>query len=164
MKIEEDKLVALHEYLVKGGSPEQIDVAKQIGADPDDVEEVDAYVEALKARWPDTYGDSEPESAAPAKKAAKKVAKAVPPVPAAPSNATYRLRRPDGTVAALEVIASKNGTVVLEEPRPKDLVTLIVKGDTVTVDLIELRAGSPGRVLHGTTAARLIEMAELAKA
>jgi hypothetical protein len=164
MKIEEDKLVALHEYLVKGGSPEQIDVAKQIGADPDDVEEVDAYVEALKARWPDIYGDSEPEPAAPAKKAAKKVAKAAPPAAAAPSAATYRLRRPDGTVAALEVIASKNGTVVLEEPRPKDLVTLIVKGDTVTVDLIELRAGSPGRVLHGTTAARLIEMAELAKA
>jgi hypothetical protein len=164
MKIEEDKLVALHEYLVKGGSPEQIDVAKQIGADPDDVEEVDAYVEALKARWPDIYGDSEPEPAAPAKKSAKKVAKAAPPAAAAPSATTYRLRRPDGTVAALEVIASKNGTVVLEEPRPKDLVTLIVKGDTVTVDLIELRAGSPGRVLHGTTAARLIEMAELAKA
>lgn len=164
MKIEEAKLVALHEYLVKGGSPEQIDVAKQIGADPDDVEEVDAYVDALKSRWPDIYGDSEPEPAAPAKKAAKKAAKAAPPAAAAPSAATYRLRRPDGTVAALEVVASKNGTVVLEEPRPKDLVTLIVKGDTVTVDLIELRAGSPGRALHGTTAARLIEMAELAKA
>jgi hypothetical protein len=163
MKIEEEKLVALHDYLVKGGSPEQIDVAKQIGADPDDVEEVDAYVEALKARWPDIYGDSEPEPAAPAKKAAKKVAKAAPPA-AAPAAATYCLRRPDGTVAALEVIASKNGTVVLEEPRLKDLVTIIVKGETVTVDLIELRAGSPGRALHGTTAARLIEMAELAKA
>lgn len=163
MKIEEAKLVALHEYLVKGGSPEQIDVAKQIGADPDDVEEVDAYVDALKARWPDIYGDSEPEPAAPAKKAAKKATKAAPPA-AAPSAATYRLRRPDGTVAALEVVASKNGTVVLEEPRQKDLVTLIVKGDTVTVDLIELRAGSPGRVLHGVTAVRLIEMAELAKA
>jgi hypothetical protein len=146
MKIEEEKLVAL-----------------QIGADPDDVEEVDAYVEALKARWPDIYGDSEPEPAAPAKKAAKKVAKAAPPA-AAPAAATYCLRRPDGTVAALEVIASKNGTVVLEEPRLKDLVTIIVKGETVTVDLIELRAGSPGRALHGTTAARLIEMAELAKA
>jgi len=164
MKIEEAKLVALHDYLVKGGSPEQIDVAKQIGADPDDVEEVDAYVEALKARWPAIYGDSEPEPAAPAKKAAKKAAKAAPLAAAAPSAATYRLRRPDGTVAALEVVASKNGTVVLEEPRQKDLVTLIVKGDTVTVDLIELRAGSPGRVLHGVTAVRLIEMAELAKA
>jgi hypothetical protein len=163
MKIEEEKLVALHDYLVKGGSPEQIDVAKQIGADPDDVEEVDAYVEALKARWPAIYGDSEPEPAAPAKKVAKKVAKSAPPA-AAPAAVTYRLRRPDGTVAALEVVASKNGTVVLEEPRQKDLVTLIVKGDTVTVDLIELRAGSLGRVLHGTTAARLIEMAELAKA
>lgn len=163
MKIEEAKLVALHEYLVKGGSPEQIDVAKQIGADPDDVEEVDAYVEALKSRWPDIYGDSEPEPAAPAKKAAKKAAKAAP-LAATPPAATYRLRRPDGTVAALDVVASKNGTVVLEEPRPKDLVTLIIKGDTVTVDLIELRAGSPSRALHGTTAARLIEMAELAKA
>jgi hypothetical protein len=159
MKIEEEKLVALHDYLVKGGSPEQIDVAKQIGADPDDVEEVDAYVDALKSRWPDIYGDSEPEPepAAPAKKAAKKAAKTTPPD-------TYRLRRPDGTVAALEVVASKNGTVILEEPRPKDMVTLIVKGNPVTVDLIELRAGSPGRVLHGVTAVRLIEMAELAKA
>jgi hypothetical protein len=164
MKIEESKLVALHEYLVKGGSPEQIDVAKQIGADPDDVEEVDAYVEALKSRWPETYGDPETEPAAPAKKAAKKAAKTVSPAPAAPAAAAYRLRRPDGTVATLEVVASKNGTVVLEESRPKDLVTLIVKGSAVTVDLIELRAGSPDRALHGTTAARLIEMAELAKA
>jgi hypothetical protein len=163
MKIEEDKLVALHDYLVKGGSPEQIDVAKQIGADPDDVEEVDAYVEALKARWPDIYGDSEPESVAPAKKAAKKAAKAAPPAAAAPSAATYRLRRPDGTVAALEVIASKNGTVVLEEPRPKDLVTLIVKGKTVTVDLIDL-AKHPTDSPHGVQNSKLIEMAELAKA
>lgn len=163
MKIEEAKLVALHEYLVKGGSPEQIDVAKQIGADPDDVEEVDAYVDALKSRWPAIYGDSEPEPAAPAKKAAKKAAKAAP-LAATPPAATYRLRRPDGTVAALEVVASKNGTVVLEEPRPKDMVTLIVKGNPVTVDLVELRAGSLSRVLHGILASRLIEMAELAKA
>jgi hypothetical protein len=164
MKIEETKLVALHEYLVAGGSPEQIDVAKQIGADPDDVEEVDAYVEALKTRWPETYGDSEAAAPAtpPAKKAAKKATKEAQK--AEPAAQSFRLRRPDGTVTALEVVASKNGTVVLEEPRPKDLVTLIIKGDTVTVDLIELRAGSPGRVLHGVTAARLIEMAELAKA
>lgn len=110
MNIEETKLVALHEYLVKGGSPEQIDIAKQIGADPDDTEEVGAYVEALKTRWPDIYGEQEPAKPA-AKKAAKKAAKT-----AAQPN-TYRLRRADGTVVALEVIkVSDNGTVILEEP------------------------------------------------
>lgn len=152
MKINIKKLDALHEYLVNGGSPEQADVAKQIGEDVDDEAAVEAYVEALKAKWPHIYGD-------PPKPAAKKAAKQVETAPT-----TYRLRKPDGTVAALEVVASKNGTVILEEPRQKDPVTLIVKGDTVTVDLIELRAGSPGRALHGTTVARLIEMAELAKA
>lgn len=158
MNIDNNKLEALHQYLVKGGSAEQEDVAKQLGVDADDGDAVDAYVEALKAKWPDTYG--EPVAPAPAaKKAAKKVAKVAEPAPA-----TYRLRKPDGTVAALEVVVSKNGTVVLEEPRPKDLVTLIVKGQQVTVDLIELRNGSPDRVIHGAAAYRLIEMAELAKA
>lgn len=142
MKIDNTKLAALHKYLVKGGSPEQADVAKVIGEDVDDEAAVEAYNEALKAKWPDIYG--------------KPVAE--------PAPATYRLRKPDGTVAALELVASKNGTVVLEEPRPKDPVTLIVKGKQVTVDLIELRNGSMGRVLHGVTAGRLIEMAELAKA
>lgn len=149
MKIDSTKLAALHDYLVKGGSPEQEDVAKQIGEDVDDEAAVEAYVEALKAKWPKVYG----------KPAAKKAAKQVEASPT-----TYRLRKPDGTVAALEVVASKNGTVVLEEPRPKDPVDLIIRGKQVTVDLIELRGGSPTRVLHGVPAHRLIEMAELAKA
>lgn len=153
MKIDSTKLAALHDYLVNGGSPEQEDVAKQIGEDVDDEAAVEAYVEALKAKWPKVYG--KPAAPAPAPKAVKQ---------AQPAPATYRLRKPDGTVAALEVVASKNGTVVLEEPRPKDPVTLIIRGQQVTVDLLELRGGSPTRVLHGVPAHRLIEMAELAKA
>ena len=159
MKIDNTKLAALHEYLVKGGSPEQEDVAKQIGEDVDDEAAVEAYVEALKAKWPDIYGEPAKPAAPAPKPAAKKAAKQVEAPPA-----TYRLRKPDGTVAALEVVASKNGTVVLEEPRPKDPVDLIIRGQQVTVDLIELRGGSPTRVLHGIPAHRLIEMAELAKA
>lgn len=145
MKIDNTKLAALHKHLVKGGSQEQADVAKVIGEDVDDEAAVEAYVEALKAKWPKIYG--EPEAAA--------------PTDAAP--ATYRLRKPDGTVAALEVVASKNGTVVLEEPRPKDPVTIMLKGQPVVVDLIELRANPLKKVL-GVEAVRLIEMAELAKA
>lgn len=148
MKIDNTKLAALHKHLVKGGSQEQADVAKVIGEDVDDEAAVEAYVEALKAKWPKIYGGP----AAPSEK----------PVEAPP--ATYRLRKPDGTVAALEVVASKNGTVVLEEPRPTEKVTIMLKGQPVEVDLLELRRGSPGRVLHGVVAARLIEMAELAKA
>ena len=150
MKIDNTKLAALHDYLVNGGSPEQEDVAKQIGEDVDDEAAVEAYVEALKAKWPKVYG----KPAAPAPKAVKQA----PPAPA-----TYRLRKPDGTVAALEVVASKNGTVVLEEPRPTDKVTVILKGQPVEVDLIELRA-NPLKQVHGVEAHRLIEMAELAKA
>lgn len=150
MKIDNTKLAALHDYLVKGGSPEQEDVAKQIGEDVDDEAAVEAYVEALKAKWPKVYG----KPAAPAPKAVKQ---------AQPAPATYRLRKPDGTVAALEVVASKNGTVVLEEPRPTDKVTVILKGQPVEVDLIELRA-NPLKQVHGVEAHRLIEMAELAKA
>lgn len=164
MKIEETKLVALHEYFVAGGSPEQIDVAKQIGADPDDVEEVEAYAEALKTRWPETYGDSEAAAPAtpPAKKAAKKAAKEAPK--AEPAAQSFRLRRADGTVVALQVVASKNGTVVLEEPRPQDLVSLVLRGQPLTVDLIELRAKPAGSMFHDLPVAKVIEMAELAKA
>lgn len=154
MKIDSTKLAALHEYLVKGGSPEQEDVAKQIGEDVDDEAAVEAYVEALKAKWPKVYGKPAAPAPAPAPKAVKQ---------AEPAPATYRLRKPDGTVAALEVVASKNGTVVLEEPRPTDKVTVILKGQPVEVDLIELRA-NPLKQVHGVEAHRLIEMAELAKA
>jgi hypothetical protein len=82
---------------------------------------------------------------------------------AEPAPATYRLRKPDGTVAALEVVASKNGTVVLQEPVPTDKVTVLVKGKPVTVDLIEL-AKYPTDSPHGIPNSKLIELAELAKA
>jgi hypothetical protein len=161
MKIDETKLAALHDYLVAGGSPEQVDVAQQIGADPDDTEQVDAYVEALKARWPETYGDPETPAAPaqPARKTAKKAAKTATPA------STYRLRRADGTVVALEVLkVSDNGTVILEEPRQKDLVTLLLRGRQITVDLIELRAKPAGSMLHDLPVTKVIELAELAKA
>jgi hypothetical protein len=152
MKIDNTKLAALHDYLVNGGSPEQEDVAKQIGEDVDDEAAVEAYVEALKAKWPKVYG--KPAAPAPAPKAVKQ---------AEPAPATYRLRKPDGTVAALEVVASKNGTVVLQEPVPTDKVTVLVKGKPVTVDLIEL-AKYPTDSPHGIPNSKLIELAELAKA
>lgn len=161
MKIENTKLEALHDYLVKGGSAEQEDVAKQIGVPADDEATVNAYVEALKARWPDVYGEPEkPEKPAAKKTATKKTAKVAEP---ADTPKIYRLRRPDGTVTALEVVAAKNGTVVLEEPTPKDLVTLIVKGKQVTVDLIQI-ARHPSDSPHGVPNAKLLEMAELARA
>ena len=143
MKIDNTKLTALHKHLVKGGSPEQADVAKVIGEDVDDEAAVEAYSDALKAKWPGIYGK--------------------PAAPAEPAPATYRLRKPDGTVSTLEVVASRNGTVVLEEPRPTDKVTIMLKGQPVVVDLIELRANPLKKVL-GVEAVRLIEMAELAKA
>lgn len=158
MNIDNNKLEALHQYLVKGGSAEQEDVAKQLGVDADDGDAVDAYVEALKAKWPDTYG--EPVAPAPAaKKAAKKVAKTAEPAPA-----TYRLRKPDGTVAALEVVASKNGTVFLQEPRPTEPVEILLRGQRMTVDLIELRSKPEGSMFHDLLVSKVIEIAELAKA
>lgn len=150
MKIDNTKLAALHDYLVNGGSPEQEDVAKQIGEDVDDEAAVEAYVGALKAKWPKVYG----KPAAPAPKAVKQ---------AQPAPATYRLRKPDGTVAALEVVASKNGTVVLQEPVPMDKVTIILKGHPVEVDLIELRA-NPTANFQGIAVSKVLELAELAKA
>lgn len=149
MKIDNKKLAALHEYLVNGGSPEQADVAKQIGEDVDDEAAVEAYVEALKTKWPKVYG----------KPAAKKAANQVEASPL-----TYRLRKPDGTVAALEVVASKNGTVVLEEPRPTDKVDIILRGKPFTVDLVELRAKPAGSMFVDLPVSKVIEMAELAKA
>lgn len=163
MNIDNSKLEALHQYLVKGGSPEQEDVAKQIGADSDDGDAVDAYVEALKAKWPDIYGEPTAPAPAPtpvAKKAAKKAAKTAEPA----QETSYRLRKADGTVAALEVVASKNGVVIVEEPRPKDEVEIMLRGKTMTVDLIELRSKPAGSMFHDLPVSKVIEIAELAKA
>lgn len=159
MKIENKKLEALHDYLLKGGSAEQEDVAKQLGVAPDDETTVGEYVEALKAKWPDVYG--EPEKPAAKKTAAKKTAKVAE---SADTPTTYRLRRPDGTVTALEVVAAKNGTVVLEEPRPTEKVDIILRGKPFTVDLVELRSKPAGSMFVDLPVSKVIEIAELARA
>lgn len=161
MKIDKAKLTALHEYLVAGGSSEQEDVAAQLGVPADDETTTEAYVEALKAEWPAVYGEPAAPAPAPkpaAKKAAKQSKNEAPPI------MIYRLRRLDGTVTALEVVASRNGTVVLEEPRPKDEVEIILRGKPVVVDLIKLRGQRAGSMFLDVPVAKVIEMAELAKA
>ena len=75
----------------------------------------------------------------------------------------YKLQTDTKFLKDLEVVSEKDGLVVLQISRPKDLVTIVVKSKTVEVDLIRLRELNPETVQHGVMVSRLIELAELAK-
>lgn len=75
----------------------------------------------------------------------------------------YKLQTDTRFLKDLEVVSEKDGLVVLQISRPKDLVTIVVKGKTIEVDLIRLRELNPETVQHGVKVSRLIELAELAK-
>lgn len=169
--IDPNKLSALHDYLVAGGSAEQEDIAAQLGIAADDEATVDAYVEALKAAHPTIYGEpaAAPEAPAPrpaAKKAATKQAK---PTPAPSKDAAdaleglkYFFRTEAGLIEPLQLVTHSKGNVVLCKPVKKDLVTLTVRGKSITVDLVEL-AKYPTDSPHGVPNSKLIELAELAR-
>lgn len=75
----------------------------------------------------------------------------------------YKLQTDAKFLKDLEIVSEKDGLVVLQISRPKDLVTIVVKGKTVEVDLIRLRELNPETAQHGVKVSRLIELAELAK-
>ena len=83
--------------------------------------------------------------------------------PVAPVEPTYKLKGDGPFLKDLEVVSRSGKTVVLALAVPKDLVTIVVKGKTVEVDLFRLRELPPASVQHGVEVSKLIQLAELAK-
>lgn len=82
-----------------------------------------------------------------------------PPLP------VVRYRESTGILRELEVIKEKDGVIYVQDKVERDLVTLMIKGEPVTVDCNELRALPPQSVVepHGRTAIQLLQAAELAR-
>jgi hypothetical protein len=80
-----------------------------------------------------------------------------------PVEPVYKLKGTGAFLKDLEVVSRTDKTVVLAVKAPKDLVTIVVKGKTVEVDLLRLRELPPTSIQHGVEVSRLIQLAELAK-
>lgn len=144
MKISSKKLAELHQYFVNEGSTDPDDVATFLETDNQDT--VEAYVNALKRKYPDVYGSAE-----------EVAEEATEPV-------EYALIDPDtNLVKELEVVRQKGAKVFLSVVEPKDIVSIVVGGEQIEVDLIKLRKKNPVDKLGSHLVSTLILAAELAK-
>lgn len=84
-------------------------------------------------------------------------------VDSAPATVEYKLKDENNILHDLEVFRERDNLIVLQRKLPKDLVTIIVRGEAVEIDLYRLRQMRPDEVQHGVTVARLIELGEAAK-
>lgn len=141
MKINSKKLAELRTYFLDGGSTDEEDVMSFLGTE--DEGEMQAYIDALREKYPQDFGGDSEE-------AEEK------------SELSYQLKGENNVLHDLEVLKVKNGRVILQIKEPKDLVTLMIKGKPVEVDLIQL-AKYPGDSPHGVLNSKLLELAELAK-
>jgi hypothetical protein len=139
MKISSKKLAELHQYFINEGSTEPEDVAAQLGTE--DEAEVNAYVEALKAKYPEVYGGEVPEE----------------PLQ------YFLIDNDTGLTKELELVKQKGAKRFFEVIEPKDIVEIVVGGERIEVDLIKLRKKAPGDKLGNHLVSTLILAAELAK-
>lgn len=146
MKLSSKKLAELHQYFVNEGSTDPNDVAEFLETEDDSV--VEAYVAALKKRYPDVYGSPE-EVAEEATSTGK--------------SAYFLIDDNTGLTKELELVKTKNGKLYLQVIEPKDIVEIVVGGETIEVDLIKLRKKSPDDKIGNHLVSTLIVAAELAK-
>lgn len=135
------RLSDLREYLIEIGTLDKEAIMSKFKLSEADYEPA---LRQLREKYPDEF-DFEFDD------------ETTPPVTA------YKLKGEGAFLKDLEVVSQREGLVVLEVKRPKDLVTVVVRGATVTVDLLRLRELPPTSIQHGVEVRRLIELAELAK-
>lgn len=147
MKVDEKKLEELHLYFTKEkGSTEQDAVMKKIGTTEESVK--DAYVDALREKYPKIYGSVEKETQP------KEISK---------KDFTYALVNEQGFSEELEVMAIQGNVVHLKKIIPTDIVTVKIGGADVPVDILELRRADKTEQRHGVSVATLLVMAQVAK-
>ena len=138
------KLKSFRKYFLEGGSTDADDVLDFLGTDDQDL--VDAYVAALREKYPDDFpsDDSEEDEE---------------------KEQTSSFFLQDGALLKeLELVKEKPGKVVFRILEPKEFVDIIVGGKVRTVDLVQLRKMSPEDTLHGKPVAMLMTLAEAARA
>lgn len=115
MKIDEKKLLDLHQYFVKEkGSTEPEDVLKRLGTE--DKEVMDAYVDALREKYPQIYP--------PKKKVEEK----------------YTVLLVEGNITReLEIVSISGEKIYVQEIVPTDFVTVKIGGKDVQIDLLNLQ-------------------------
>jgi hypothetical protein len=75
----------------------------------------------------------------------------------------FYLKNDTGILQELELVKNTDTVVIFVIKEPKDLVTILIKGKPVEVDLVQLRKPTAGP-MHGLSIERLILLAEAAKA
>ena len=140
IKINSSKLTRLREYYLAGGNtdPEVVIEALALSGQ----EELEAYLESLRQKFPDEFPPLETEEE---------------------EEYAYFLKTDAGLMQELELVRNKKNVVVFVAKEPKDLVTIILKGKPVEVDLVKLRKLPAGSSEYGTPVERLIELAEIAR-
>lgn len=155
MKISSKKLAELHQYFINEGSTEPEDVAAQLGTE--DEAEVNAYVDALKAKYPEVYGGEEDT------REINDPSRRVNQEPSEYPITYFLIDNDTGLTKELELIKQKGAKRFFEVIEPKDIVEIVVGGETIEVDLIKLRKKAPGEKLGNHLVSTLILAAELAK-
>lgn len=173
--IHKSTLKALRNHLLANRNATDAVIAERIGSDlPEDIL---AYREALAEEFPeDDYSPEDDEeglgeSAAPVPapvatpSAADAVSKARKAIGLEPTTLTFLLRHPSGQTEELEKVAEKNGRVILQAKVISDIVSIIVKGNPVQVDLAKVRLLPPDALIPetGHTASMTLMLGELAK-
>ena len=144
MKVTKSTLEKLRNFVLEREEFNDADVAELLNLRyPEQAEEVKALGVLLRKTYPDDFGYPESEEAAPK---------------------IYQLKDEKGFLHDLEVFREKDERVVLQRKVPSDIVRIIVRGEDVEVDLYRLKQLAPTESMHGVTVARLIELAEIAKA
>ncbi len=85
--------------------------------------------------------------------------------PAAPEPLHVVFREHTGIIRDLEIIKRKGNTVYVQDKVAKDLVTVRLRGKDTVIDVVALAKLPPASIVeaHGLSAARLIELAEMAR-
>jgi hypothetical protein len=136
MTLKKSKLEALLTHLTEGGDTSPNTISDVIGVEVEDTETISAYIAAAKKRL------------APAEKA---------------EPAIYQLKDEAGLLHTLEVVKQKGSRIILELPVVKDIVTVVIRGEKVPVDLEVLRKLDPNSFHREVLVSTLIAVAELAK-
>lgn len=156
MALTRKRLAALRDFVIQEGGYDYEDVGEFLQIfDRNELKEIG---DQLRQVYPEDFGDvdEDPDEDEDGEDAEEEVAEKSRVV-------QYSLVNDRNFLENLEIVRETAERVILRKSVPKDLVTVIVKGEQVTVDLIKLRSIKPDEVMHGVTVARLIELAEIAK-
>lgn len=150
----EQKVDALHQYFLDGGSDKAADVKAFL--EVDDSETVSDIIDALKAKYPDAPYLQE-------KKKGKKAVAEDSPKPKPETTIIVLLDPETGIGEELEITNTKGSKIYAQRKVPTEIVTIKIAGKDVEVDLIRLRKMKATEQLHGVPVNQLIMLADIAK-